>query len=689
MKSPQEIKGRMVRLAREIERHQELYYRRSKPEISDREYDALFDELLALEKQHPELALAESPTKRIGSDLDNEFPEVSHPEPMLSLDKVYTEHDLLEWIQKSERDAGRRLGFVVEEKIDGSTIVLHYENGILVRAVTRGNGFVGNDITGNVRTIRTIPLKLKESIAGVFRGEIYLNKKDFEAMNRDMDNIYANPRNSAAGSLRRKKSSEVAKVPLRSAVYERFFETPTMMEHIEVLHKLHELGFHVGKRIGFFSRSWSEQKYDEIFRTHPHWVRGSLEDMARFIDSQKGGRENLEYEVDGLVIKVNEYSARRILGNTSHHPRWSMAYKFEAPQAVSKILEIGVQVGRTGRVTPVARIEPVWISGTTVSNVTLHNQDYINGLDIAVGDRVSVSRRGDVIPAVEKVVEKNREGNRTYTLAHDCPVCGTKILQEGAHQFCPNRKCPARVYARLSFFVWRGQMDIESLGPETIRRLIDLGLVRDVPDIYSFDPDALLEEEGFGEKKVSLIKRGIEESKKRPYPVVLASLGLDEVGPKIVELLIDAGYDSIDRLIEAAAKRDVELFTRIQGIGPKIAQKIIEQFNDPAILELIKRLRQSGLQFSVKKEEEVRTLPQTFKDQVWCVTGSFENFKPRDLAMEEVKRRGGRVSSSVTAKTTHLLAGVNPGSKLEKAKELGTLIVSEEEFLRMIADSGG
>ena len=675
-----DVKKRIAYLTREIRRHQDLYYKKAQPVISDREYDRLFDELLSLEKQYPEYAPAYSPTKRVGSDLDNEFDEVRHRFPMLSLDKVYNEGELIEWMKKVGNDLNEDLAFVVEEKVDGSTIVLHYENGILVRAVTRGDGFIGNDITENVRTIRDVPLRLTDPVTAIFRGEIYLNLSDFEKLNREVDNIYANPRNFAAGSLRRKKSSEVAKIPLRSFVYEGFFSETDINEHLLVLHLLSVLGFRVGRDIGYFS---SDQvgHHEEILSAHPQWVKGSFVDLGGYIRRKMEGREALDYEIDGLVVKVDDYTVRERLGFTSHHPRWAIAFKFEAPQAVSEITAIEVQVGRTGRVTPVARIKPVRISGTTVSNVTLHNQDYVTSLDVALGDSVAVSRRGDVIPAVEEVIEKNTEGNRTFELPRRCPVCKTELVQDGAHLFCPNRNCPARVYGRLSFFVGRGQMDIENLGGETIRDLINLGLVKDIPDIYFFDPEKLLDHEGFAKKKVTLIQEGIKKSKERPYATVLASLGLDEIGPKVTELLIDAGYTSIDRLIEDARKGSPEIFTEIQGIGPKIARKIVDQLNDPEVLALIERLKEAGLRFFQEDSMADTALSQEFEGEVWCVTGTFKRFKPRELAMEEVKRRGGKVTSSVTGNTTHLLAGENPGSKLEKARQLGTTIVSEEAFI--------
>jgi DNA ligase (NAD+) len=681
------IHKRIGFLVSELQRHQSLYYRETSPEITDREYDALFDELAALEKEYPAMVLPDSPTKRVGSDLDNEFPEVPHPSPMLSLDKVYTLDDLDKWIDKTNIDAQGSLSWVTEEKVDGSTIVLHYEKGTLVRAVTRGDGFFGNDITENIRTIHDIPLRLNNPITSVFRGEIYINKGDFENLNRAMDNIYANPRNFAAGNLRRKKSSEVARIPLHAYIYEGLSDANGMTEHIFVLHRLWELGFRVGDEIGFFTDDASSAagKYDLLFQKHEKWVCGKQNGIAEFIGRKMEKREPLPYEIDGYVVKVNEYRERDKMGFTSHHPRWAIAYKFEAPQAVSTIRDIEVQVGRTGRVTPVARIEPVRISGSTVSNVTLHNQDYISSLEAAVGDKVAVSKRGDVIPAVEDVLEKNSEGNTLYRIPQKCPFCSTLFIQEGAHHFCPNKLCPARTFGRLLFFVSRGQMDIENLGYETIRRLLELKLISDIPDIYRFDPDRLLGEEGFGEKKVSLIRDGIEKSKNRPFTVVLSSLGLDEIGPRVVELLVEGGYDSIDELIREAREKDPELFTRIDGIGPKIAHRIIDQLTDPFIIDMIEKLKESGLQFTAQKKPGKSQPSSIFEGQVWCVTGSFQLFKPRERAMDEVKRRGGRVSSGVTGNTTHLLVGENPGSKFDKAKKLGTRLVTESEFLELIS----
>jgi DNA ligase (NAD+) len=348
---------------------------------------------------------------------------------------------------------------------------------------------------------------------------------------------------------------------------------------------------------------------------------------------------------------------------------------------------IEVQVGRTGRITPVARVEPVVISGATISNVTLHNQEYIEMLELAVGDRVAVSRRGDVIPAVERVVEKNETGATTWRLPPDCPTCGSTLELRGAHHFCPNAACPDQVRGRLSFFVGRGQMDIEGLGPETIEVLIRNGFAKDVDDLYYFDPEKLLELPGFGEKKVAQLKAGIEKSKGQPFHVVFPSLGMPDIGGKVTEQLLEAGYTDIDSLLSLADAGDPAPLLEIHGIGERTARALIEELRTPALRRRIARLRKAGLQFSEARGTPATVVgPQTFAGQTWCVTGTFVRFTPREKAMEEVKRRGGKVGSTVTAKTTHLLVGENPGSKLQKAHKVGSTIVTEQEFLQILRE---
>jgi DNA ligase (NAD+) len=656
-KVAQDLRTRILRYQRE-------YYLEGRPSVSDREYDRLFDQLVELEKQFPELKTPDSPTHRVGSDLDSEFPEVRHSVPILSLDKAYTPEEVYEWMGKSSQAVGQALSFVLEEKIDGISIVLYYRGGYLYQAVTRGNGYVGNDVTPNVRTIREVPLRVEFEAPFFVRGEIYLPVADFEILNARMDPPYANPRNLAGGALRRKKSRETAEFPLRIFVYDGFFE-PSPPEHRVITQRLKELGFPVNPRNVFIPAQ-------EV----------KLPRLRDLVDRFTRERKELPYQIDGLVFKVNEIGVREALGYTEHHPRWAIAYKFEAPYGVSRVKRIEIQVGRTGRITPVARIEPVEVGGATIENVTLHNQDYIDALELSEGDIVAVSRRGDVIPAIEKVLEKNEEAP-LYKIPETCPSCGSTLEIRGAHSFCPNtNSCPAQLKGRLQFFAGKDGLDIEYLGEETIEFLWREGFVRKIQDLYHIPWERLYEYPGFGEKKIELLRRGIEESKKAPFERLLPALGIPELGPKVTELLIDAGYDSFDKLFGLADRKDYEALLRIPGIGPKTAERLIEEFSRPDLRQLVHTL--SSLGFATEYHRTEEHLPQVCAGQTWCVTGSFKHFKPRDLAMEEVKKRGGRVVSSVTGAVTHLLAGEAPGSKLDKAKSLGIRIVTEEEFLKML-----
>ena len=656
-----EIQEEIRRLSDLLRLYQHQYYIEAAPQVSDLEYDRLFDELKRLEEENPEFRQDDSPTLRVGSDLASDLPEAEHSIPVLSLDKAYSAEDVLAWMEKTDKNAGKKLTFSVEEKIDGISIVLYYEDGLLRRAVTRGNGFVGNDVTANVKTIGSVPLRLTEPVTLAARGEIYLPKNSFEKLNKEMEPPYANPRNLAAGTIRRIKSSETAKIPLDIFVYEGFFEDQPD-EQKEINSRLRNLGFRVNPRYSFFQ---------------------TPEELRAYIECSTAERDGLDYEIDGLVIKVNEIAEREALGYTGHHPRWAIAYKFESAQGTTLLKDIDIQVGRTGRITPVGRVEPVQIGGSTVSNVTLHNQEYISMLEAAPGDTVSISRRGDVIPAVEEVVEKS--GNPVWILPAECPTCGTRLVKRGAHHFCPNRDCPDQVRGRIFFFIDKKQMDIENFGPETAEYLINRGMISDIDDLYSCSYDILIDEKGFGEKKVALIKAGIEKSLEKPYMTVLSSLGIPELGRKAAELLINAGFTSIDKLINAAGRSDMESLTSIHGIGERTAEIILAELKRPELLSRIERLKKAGLNFEAA-ESELRVAGGVFEGQSWCVTGSFENYKPRELALEEIKKRGGDTVSAVTGKTTHLLCGSGGGSKRAKAEKLGVAIVTEEEFLKMLKD---
>jgi len=667
-------------ISNKLQEFQDAYYRIGRPEVSDLEYDRLFDDLLRLEAEYPELRLPDSPTYRVGSDLTSDLPEVSHTIPVLSLDKAYSLEEILDWMQKTTVKGGRELSFTVEEKIDGVSIVLYYEQGLLKKAVTRGNGYVGNDVTANIKTIRSVPIKLKEPVSFAVRGEVYLPVEAFAQLNKKMDVPYANPRNLTAGTIRRIKSREAAAVPLEIFVYEGFFEDNDQLEtHAELTLRLNDLGFRINPRFGIFTR---EGEFNQSFL--PGWSVGAFSQLGAFIEDAAASRERLDHEIDGLVIKVNELDVREELGVTGHHPRWEIAYKFESPEGETVVEGIDVQVGRTGRITPVARVKPVKIGGSVVSNVTLHNQDYVDILELSLGDTVAVSKRGDVIPAVERVLEKNEQGNGIWKIPAVCPSCETELQKIGAHTFCTNSECPDQIFGRVRFFTAKAQMDIENLGPETIQFLMGEGLLKDVPDIYQIDYRELAGKPGFGEKKCDLLMKGVEDSKNKPFSSVLASLGIPDLGKKAVELLLDDGILDIDLLFKIVDEADAERLVGIKGFGGKTVASILSELSKPIVRERIRQLRDAGLQFEQEKAATDNLPDQIFSGQVWCVTGSFINFTPRSKAMDAVKLRGGRIVTSVTGSTTHLLAGTGAGSKLKKAVSLNVAVVTEDEFIEIL-----
>lgn len=678
------IELEIEKLVKLLTSYQKAYYVDSRPSVSDLEYDKLFDQLKALEEEYPDLRRPDSPTERVGSDLDSNFEEVEHTIPVLSLDKAYSSTELEQWISKTESKLSQQLGIVIEEKIDGISIVLYYENGLLARAVTRGNGAIGNDVTANIKTMNSVPLRLPQNDTVAIRGEVYLEKKSFAALNETMEVPYANPRNLAAGTIRRIKSSETAKVPLRMFAYEGFWENGReFTDHLHILSTLTSYGFSINKNLAFFCNDGqlAKNKLAEVGLTG---FSGSYSDIDAYIKEHTEKRSSLAYEIDGLVAKVNEIGLRDQLGYTEHHPRWAMAYKFESPQAQTVVEKIDLQVGRTGRVTPVAKVRPVQVGGATISNITLHNQQYIDMLELGLGDVVEISRRGDVIPAVERVMEKSVDGHPIWKMQDDCPVCATPLVTKGAHTFCPNPLCPAQVKGRIEFFIGKDAMDIENFGPETAKFLIEKGLVSDIADLYTIDyRKALADEKGFGPKKILLIEEGIKKSLEAPFRKVLVALGIPELGKKGVDLLISDGLKSMGQLMEIAATSNVDRLVSIKQIGPKSAQFLIDSLNDEVMQKRIEALRQVGLAMEEITEQKEQLDP-VFAGQVWCVTGSFEHYNPRSLAMDEVASRGGRTVSSITGKTTHLLAGSGAGSKLEAARKLGVQVVGEQEFLQML-----
>ena len=638
-------------------------YAQGRPLVPDLEYDRLYDELAAWEVSHPDLRLAWSPTQRVGSDLSVDFPEFRHTVPVLSLDKAYSAEEVFTWLDKTAKLTNRTLTVTAEQKMDGLSLVLYYEQGVLVRAVTRGDGTTGNDVTANVKTMPTVPLKLTRPLSMAVRGEVFLPKSEFARLNAELPEPYANPRNLAAGSLRRVKSAEVAKVPLRIFVYEAFVSGPENLVpsgHRQALDLLAAEGFALNPHLGVFTPN-------------------QRSDLEAFVADQTALRPSLEWEIDGLVFKVDDLALRDELGATGHHPRWALAFKFESPQAQTVVEDIFIQVGRTGRVTPVARVKPALVGGTTVTFITLHNRDYIETLGLGLGDEVAISRRGDVIPAVEEVLEHHAEV--VWSFPETCPDCSSTLELRGAHHFCPNPSCPAQVKGKLAFFVGRGQMDIESLGPETLEVLVSQGLVKDAADLFTCDFDRLLGVPGFGDKKIAALKEGVALAKTRPYATVLPSLGVPDLGKKLVELLLGAGILTFDALVDTLQNRPESLL-EVHGIGPKTLETLKSELLAPAVLDLAARLQAAGLTFEAPPPAAAAS--DALAGTVWCVTGSFTQFNPRSLAEDEIVKRSGKVVSAVSGKTTHLLAGPGAGSKLDKALALGVKVLSEEEFIALL-----
>lgn len=682
------IKKEMDSLSDKLLFHQNLYYIKSAPTISDREYDLLFDKLMQLEKEYPEYAKENSPTRRVGVDLDNSFAEKEHKIPVLSLDKEYTIEGINKWIQKNTDFAEKQIGFIIEEKMDGASIVLYYEKGYLKEALTRGDGKRGNVVTANIRTIKNVPLKLSEELSLSVRGEIFINKDDFITYNKKFDNKYSNPRNLASGSLRQLKSSMVSDVPLRMVAYEGYFDPeairsePKLTEHFFNLIKLDKLGFEVSNKPFFISDNYevvaSLEEYSALIKT------GDINSAEKHISDKIKERNNLSYEIDGLVIKINELDIRESLGYTSHHPRWAIAYKFESPMAETVLLNIIIQIGRNGRVTPVAELKPVQIAGSIVSRATLHNLEYIELLELGIGDIVSISKRGEIIPAIEEVLEKNPDGAIKFNFPDLCPFCSSNFVKDGAHHFCRNKKCPERKKRSIIYFASKNQMDIESLGEKTIKFLYNNNYINSIPDLYRIDYKKLLNEDGFKEKKIQNIMESITNSKKKPFSIVLSALGFDGIGINRARDLINEGLNSIGKIVEIAEKSDKELLLKMDGVGDILAESIITQFMDKDTLRQIEALKKTGLNFEETLSAELIPRSTIFEGQIWVITGTFENFKPRSTAADEIKKRGGKVTTSVNTKTTHLLKGESPGSKLNKAEELGKTIIDESDFMEMI-----
>jgi DNA ligase (NAD+) len=659
-----EIILRMRKLEEEIRSHQYLYYVENKPKISDHEFDLLFTELKKLENEYPSLASINSPTRIVGSDLSNQFEKINHKIPVLSLENTYSNIELLDWSKK----IGQNEKYSVEWKVDGASVVLYYENGELFKGVSRGSGGIGDDITENIRTIKSVPMVLSQKVTIYVRGEIYMSFSDFEEFNKEQGGKYANPRNLVSGSIKHKHSSQVARRPLKIVTYDAYLPNSKkkVKTHEAMLLFLQELQLPVSNGNQF--------------------VKGK--DLEKTIDEFRIKKDSLDFPTDGLVIKLDDLQKREELGTTSHSPRWARALKFEALVKESKIINIDFAVGRTGKITPRAEIEPVALAGTTVRYATLHNQDYIEELGVGIGAIVKVAKRGEIIPAVEEVVSPPAA---IFSIPSHCPSCNSLLqkIDESVDLFCINKKCPDRIRESLVFFCQKKQMNIDGLGEKQIENLFTLGFLNSVIDIYDLQihREKLENLDGLGKKSVQIILDGIEKSKQNDFKLLLPALGFSEIGHKVTEILLENGFDSIDKLKHIVKEKDgKEKLLAIHGLGERTVSALLETFTDKDNLKLFDELKKRGL----KLEGQKRVVSDIgiFAGQTWCVTGSFENFQPREKAMELVVLYGGKKVGSVSKNTTHLLAGESFGSKLDKARELGVKIVSEKDFLEILNQSG-
>lgn len=657
--------------------HEYRYYILNDPLIADYEYDQLFKGLEKIELENPSLKTADSPTQRVAKGLTKDFPSVQHLVPMLSLDNSYNSDDLLDFDRKARELTGlAEIEYCVEPKFDGSSISLIYENDLLVRGATRGDGVEGDDITTNIKQIRSIPLSAKFSGYGIqqaeIRGEVLINKKNFAKYNEQLAELglppLANPRNAAAGTLRIKDTAEVAKRNLEAFVYHVSFyttgkgvKTPAeLSSHSSSLALLWELGFR------------SPEKEKKIFK--------GIEKVIKYCNEFEEGRDDLPYEIDGMVIKVNEIALQEKMGMTSHHPRWAIAYKFKARQATTELLGIEFQVGRTGAVTPVAKLKPVAIGGVTVSSISVHNEDYIKEKDLRIGDAVLIERAGDVIPQIVKSLADSRTGHeKKIHFPKTCPVCNSKLFKEEEEAVwrCINIDCPAQVVERVIHFVSKDAMDIRGFGEANVRKFYELGLLKDIPGIYTLDFTAISSMEGFGQKSIDNLQTAIENSKKQPLHRLIYALGIRFVGETTAKTLAQA----VNHLLDFK-KFSIEDLKNLEDVGPKVAGSIHHFFSNGSNIDMLEELEKLGLQLkNIKKE---MTTTGNLTGQTFLFTGTLPTLK-RSEAEALAEENGGQLLSGVSAKLNYLVVGEDAGSKLEKAKKINSVkIISEEEFLQLV-----
>jgi len=654
--------------------HEHRYYIQNNPLISDFEYDSLYKQLEALENENPDLIVPDSPTQRVAKGLTKDFPTVQHLVPMLSLDNSYNSDDLIDFDRRAKELTGlKEIEYCVEPKFDGASISLIYENDHLVRGATRGDGAQGDDISPNIKQIRTIPLSAKFSEYGLqtveIRGEVLINKDNFKIFNESLTEQglapLANPRNASAGTLRIKDPIEVKRRKLEAFVYHVSYYTlnkgaEELHSHSQTLEMLWDLGFR------------SPYKQMKVLKSI-----GAVIDYCVQFETQ---RDNLPYEIDGMVIKVNSFELQDKMGMTSHHPRWAIAYKFKARQATSKLIGIEYQVGRTGNIGPVAKIEPVHIGGVTVKSVSLFNEDVIREKDIRIGDTVLVERAGDVIPYIVKPLTELRNGDeKPIKFPSNCPSCRAELFksQDEAAWRCININCPAQVLERLIHFASKDAMDIRGLGTAIIEKFYTLGLLTSIPQIYQLDYSVIGQFEGFGKKSVDNLRMAIDASKKQPLHRLIYALGIRYVGETMAKTL----SHSIDHLLDLK-NIDEEALQNLEDVGPKVAGSVVQFFSNQENIELIKILETLGLQ--VQNERRDFSDGGTLEGQSFLFTGTLSKLKRSD-AEEMVEQNGGTILSGVSSKLNYLVVGDDAGSKLEKAKKITTIkIISEDQFLRLI-----
>lgn len=660
MEEKQKIKEKMEKMYRDIARYDKKYYIENNPEISDQEYDSLIHELALLEQQYPEFAREDSPTKRVGGKPIKEFKTVRHDIPMLSIDNTYNEEEIKEFDRRIKRMLGRSTEYFLELKIDGVAVSLIYENTSLITGATRGDGFVGDDITENIKTIRDIPLTCSLRQRFEVRGEVYMPKQDFERLNKEKiknnEEPFANPRNAAAGSLKLLDPKEVSRRRLRFFAYSGFFQENISTQK-ELLDFIEKLGFAVNPN------RRPAKDVQQIIEFCQEW------EIKRF---------NLPYAIDGIVIKVNNLRDQEILGTTSKSPRWVVAYKFPAEQATTTVKDVIIQVGRTGTLTPVAILEPVHLSGTTVSRATLHNFDEIKRLDVRIGDRVFVEKAGEIIPKVVKVVKDVRTGNEKPISPPDvCPVCNSPVVkdQDEVAYRCPNVSCPAQIKERILHFASRKAMNIQGLGEKIVNMLVDTNLVKDYADLYTLTEDKLKALERMGEISSKKLLNNIQASKNAEFANLIYALGIKHIGERASEILAE-NFTSIEEI----QKADEQEIAKIPEIGQVAARSIKDFFSNSQNLQLIKKLKEAGI---VLEQKKVSKKTGKLAGMKFVITGTLKNFS-REEMRTELKKYGARVSDNLSKETDYLIVGENPGSKLEKAKKIGTKIISEEEVLQMI-----